>query len=215
MFSPSTAPRWKRQTKTGRQQAAWGGKGSYELKAARARNNGSRPKLNKARPPDFTNTLLVIDICLSSDRCRPLPPSAALLLLKLRSAYCEADGQGTRLRGIADSCQVTSQHLLRVLGHRPTQDLLVDHADQLVGGHRPRRTDHELERGLYLGAHVRRRPEVGAVKYGPQHLTHVTARALPRRHGVVHAAVRRIVVHESLAQFPAHVVHRGGMVGQE
>src|SRR5256886_11887249 len=63
-----------------------------------------------------------------------------------------------------------------------------------------------LFRSLYLGAHVRRRPEVGAVKYGPQHLTHVTAGASPRRHGVVHAAVRRIVVHESLAQLPAHMV---------
>src|SRR2546425_12379035 len=56
----------------------------------------------------------------------PLRPSAALaalLSLKLRSAYCEADGQSTRLRGIADACQLTSEHLLRVLGHRPTQDL--------------------------------------------------------------------------------------------
>src|SRR5882762_636697 len=58
MLSPSTAPRWKRHTKTGRLRAAWGGKGSYELKAARARNSGSRPKLNKARPPDFTKTRL-------------------------------------------------------------------------------------------------------------------------------------------------------------
>src|SRR5438105_13586634 len=44
----------------------------------------------------------------------PLPPSAALaalLSLKLRSAYCEADGQGTRLRGIADACQLRSEHL--------------------------------------------------------------------------------------------------------
>src|SRR6185437_2317500 len=133
MLSPSTAPRWKRHTKTGRQQAAWGGKGSYELKAARARNSGSRPKLNRARPPDFTNTLLEIDICLSSDRCRPSAALAALLLLKLWSAYREADGEGTRLHGIADAGHLTPEHLLRVLGHRPTQDLLVDHADQLVG----------------------------------------------------------------------------------
>src|SRR5437588_11652519 len=135
MLSPSTAPRWKRHTKTGRQQAAWGGKGSYELKAARATKSGSRPKLTKAKPPDFTKTLREIDMFPSAALCRPLPPSAALaalLSLKLRSAYCEADGQGTRLRGIADACQLTSEHLLRVLGHRPTQDLLVDRADQLV-----------------------------------------------------------------------------------
>ena len=84
-----------------------------------------------------------------------------------------------------------------------------------LGGHRPRRADHELERRLYLGAHVLGRPEVGAVKDGPQHFPHVTARALPRRDGVVHASVRRIIVHESLAQFAAHMVHRGGVVGQE
>src|SRR5213596_3782485 len=63
---------------------------------------------------------------------RPLPPST-VTASETRSAYCEADGQGTRLRGIADACQLTPQHLLRVFGHRPTQDLLVDHADQLVG----------------------------------------------------------------------------------
>src|SRR6185437_9972323 len=47
---------------------------------------------------------------------RPLPPSAALaalLLLKLRSAYCEADGEGPRLRGIADAGYLTPEHLLR------------------------------------------------------------------------------------------------------
>src|SRR5438034_412294 len=84
-----------------------------------------------------------------------------------------------------------------------------------LGGHRPRRADHELERRLYLGAHVLGRPDVGAVKDGPHDFPHVTARALPRRDGVVHASVRRIIVHESLAQFAAHMVHRGGVVGQE
>src|SRR5438552_17413953 len=74
MLSPSTAPRWKRQTKTGRQQAAWGGKGLYEVNAARARNSGSKPTLNRASPPDFTKTLLVIDMFRSSDGCRLLPP---------------------------------------------------------------------------------------------------------------------------------------------
>ncbi len=74
MLSPSTAPRWKRQTKTGRQQAAWDGKGLYEVNAARARNSGSKPTLNRASPPDFTKTLLVIDMFRSSDRCRLLPP---------------------------------------------------------------------------------------------------------------------------------------------
>ena len=53
------------------------------------------------------------------------------------------------------------------------------------------------------------------MKNGPQHIAHVTARALPRGHGVVHATVGRIVAHESLAQLAAHVVHRGGVAGQE
>src|SRR6266566_930903 len=82
---------------------------------------------------------------------RPLPPITDLLSLKLRSAYCEADGQGTRLRVIADACQLTSEHLLRVLGHRPTQDLLVDHADQLVGV--PSRND-----GVEHDGHARQLP---------------------------------------------------------
>src|SRR5207302_11277730 len=65
----------------------------------------------------------------------PLPPSAALaalLSLKLRPAYCEADGQRTRLRAIADACQLTTEHLLRVLGHRLTQNHLSDRADLLL-----------------------------------------------------------------------------------
>src|SRR5439155_13125957 len=137
MLSPSTAPPWNRQTKPGRQQAATGGKGLYDAKAARARNRGSRPTLNKATPPDFTIALLEIDICRSSDRCRllpPLPPIAARLLpLKLRSTDRQADCQGTRLDGIADVRQLTSEDLLRVLGHRATQNLLVDRVDEPVG----------------------------------------------------------------------------------
>src|SRR6266571_5227219 len=152
MLCPSTAPRWKRHTKTGRQQAATCGNGRYDANAPRARNNGSRPILNSANPPDFTKTRLEIDICFSS---KPLPPAAALaaplLPLELRSAYCEADGQGTRLRGIADAGQLTSEHLLRVLGHRPTQDLLVDHTDQLVGV--PSRND-----GVERDGHARQLP---------------------------------------------------------
>src|SRR5437879_13420726 len=74
MLRPSTAPRWNRHTKTGRERAAMGGNGRYEAKAALARNSGSRPKLNNASPPDFTNTRLEIDI----DLCPPpLPPVTA------------------------------------------------------------------------------------------------------------------------------------------
>src|SRR2546427_5814811 len=58
MLSPSTAPRWKRQTKMRRSGGpAVGG----TARAALARKRGSKPKLNNARPPDFTKTRLEID----------------------------------------------------------------------------------------------------------------------------------------------------------
>src|SRR6266571_4626066 len=84
MLSPSTAPRWKRHTKTGRQQAAWGGNGLYEVKATRARKSGSRPRLTKAKPPDFTKTLREIDMFPSSCRCRPIVSETPVRLLRGR-----------------------------------------------------------------------------------------------------------------------------------
>src|SRR2546425_1968784 len=139
MLSPSTAPRWKRQTRIRRERAVEVGRGRYEANAARARNNGSRPRLNSASPPDFTNTRLEIDIIPSSNLYRLLPPSTALyrplpsLPLKLRSANREADCEGTRLGRIGDVRQLTSEDLLGVFGHHSTENLLVDHADHLFG----------------------------------------------------------------------------------
>src|SRR5206468_10260444 len=48
-----------------------------------------------------------------------------------------------------------------------------------------------------------------------QLLADVALRALPGGHGVVHAAVRWVVVHESLAQLATHVVHRGRVIGEQ
>src|SRR6185312_5384099 len=181
MLSPSTAPRWKRQTRTGRWRAVEGGGRRSRPSAARAKKSGSSPTLKRAIPPDFTNTRLDMVI---ADPPKPPPPFTALhrpppplLSLKLRSAYCEADGEGTRLRGIADACQLASEHLLRVLGHRPTQDLLVDHADQLVGV--PSRND------------------------GVEHDGH--ARQLPgrQRHGGIHPIEQRTAVHP--CRFPFRI----------
>src|SRR5437773_1602401 len=100
MLSPSTAPRWKRHTKMRRSGGRADGR---TAKAARARNNGSRPKLKSARPPDFTNTRLeiVIFVAPSVQSARPPDrPSAASLSLELRSTNREADGEGTRLHGV-------------------------------------------------------------------------------------------------------------------
>src|SRR6266516_1145451 len=136
MLSPSTAPRWKRQTRTGRSTAVEGGGRRSRPSAARAKKSGSSPMLNRAMPPDFTNTRLDIDMCPSSTVTafvRPSPPSTALLPLKLRSANREADGEGPRLHGIAHACQLTPENLLRVLGHRPSQDLAVCRSNQRVG----------------------------------------------------------------------------------
>src|SRR5438046_10764624 len=98
--------------------------------------SGSKPRLNSTCWPDFTITRLELVIIPSSD---PLPSSTVLyrplpsLSLKLRPPDRQADRQGTRLGGIADIRQLTSEDLLRVLGHRPTENLLVDCVDELVG----------------------------------------------------------------------------------
>src|SRR6266849_7356005 len=63
MFSPSTAPRWKRQTNIG---WADGPPGRRAAKAARARKSGSRPRLTKVRPPAFTKTRLEMVIVFGS-----------------------------------------------------------------------------------------------------------------------------------------------------
>src|SRR6266550_4095786 len=102
MLSPSTAPRWKRHTKMRRSARRADGR---TAKAARARNNGSRPKLKSARPPDLTNTRLEIVIfeAPSVQSTRPPDrPSAASLPLKLRPSDRQADGEGTRLKRVFD-----------------------------------------------------------------------------------------------------------------
>src|SRR5437016_3648199 len=105
MLSPSTAPRWKRQTKTGRGRTGKDGEGALVVAyAARARNSGSSPKLTSAKPPDFTNTRREIVMrasrpCPSFPVLPRLPPS---LSLKLRSADRQPDRQRAGLQGIVD-----------------------------------------------------------------------------------------------------------------
>src|SRR5438552_9325722 len=62
MFRPSTAPRWKRQTKAGRSEAVGGGNGRYRANTDLARKSGSSPRLTNARLPFFTKIRLEIDI---------------------------------------------------------------------------------------------------------------------------------------------------------
>src|SRR5947208_12849718 len=69
-----------------------------------------------------------------------------------------------------------------------------------VGPYGPHGADHELERGLHLGPDVLRRPEVGGVEDGAQHLADVAAGALPRCHGGVDTAVGWIVGRETGSQ---------------
>src|SRR5438552_15134990 len=119
MLRPSTAPRWNRHTKTGRERAAMGGNGRYEAKAALARNSGSRPKLNNASPPDFMNTRLEIDIDLSSSAVtacyRPPPPVPALLPLKLRPSERQAHRQRARSDRARRLRQLVADHAPRVV----------------------------------------------------------------------------------------------------
>src|SRR5437763_7353335 len=99
MFRPSTAPRWKRQTKIGRREAAKGRRRAY---AARPRNNGSSPRLTRASAPDLINTLreTVMGLLSLPPRRPPLPFAACLLLLKLRPANRQADSERASLRWI-------------------------------------------------------------------------------------------------------------------
>src|SRR3989454_4916776 len=78
MFSPSTAPRWKRQTRTGRSDGLTAGR--PDANAARARKSGSRPRLTSARPPDFTKTRLeMVIVSGSPGRPKPSPRRAPVL----------------------------------------------------------------------------------------------------------------------------------------
>src|SRR3989440_10638296 len=139
MLSPSTAPRWKRQTRIGRWRAVEGGEKRSRPSAALARKSGSSPTLNRAIPPDFTNTRL--DIVMAEPPKpsppftvfhRPPPPSTALLLLKLRAADRESDGQGPGLNRVLDVGHLPDDHALRVLRHGPAQNRVIDVRDQLL-----------------------------------------------------------------------------------
>src|SRR6266545_1795984 len=116
MFRPSTAPRWKRHTRT-----AEDGAGRRRAYTARPRNSGSRPRLNRARPPDLTNALR--ETVMGS----PSPSSAALrrpppsLPLKLRAPEGQANGDGPRRPRIADIGQLSSEDVSRMLGHRAAE----------------------------------------------------------------------------------------------
>src|SRR5207245_3893701 len=145
MLSPSTAPRWKRQTKTGRERSVEVGRGRPRPSAARARKSGSRPRLRSEIPPDFTNTRLEIDMCPPSNlyRLLPLLPTSSLPL-KLRPAERESDREHPRLSRIRDICKLSCDDPFRILGHGAAQDLAVHDGDVVVG---PRRSAQPRVRG--------------------------------------------------------------------
>src|SRR5439155_26778723 len=100
MLGPPTAPRWNKQTSVGRSDGRTVGR--IAEKAARPRNNGSKPRLKRARTPDFTKTRRVMVIALPlgptvrrSDRPTSLP-------LKVWAAKGESDRQSSGLPRIAD-----------------------------------------------------------------------------------------------------------------
>src|SRR6266550_4505364 len=113
MFKPSTAPRWKRQTKTGRSEAVGGGKGRYRANTDLSRKSGSSPRLTNASPPFFTNTRLEIDMY------RLLPP---LLSLEVRTAQGQTYGQGASLIGIGDVGELLEDDAFGVRGHRARKE---------------------------------------------------------------------------------------------
>src|SRR5437660_10015888 len=123
MFRPSTAPRWKRQTKTGRRRTAEDAEGRRRAYAALARNSGSSPRLNRTRLPDFMNALRV----MLTDVPRPSPS----LFLKFRPADRQADGERASLRWISDICELLEDDSSRMSGHGAAKDTLIDHIDEL------------------------------------------------------------------------------------
>src|SRR2546423_9524386 len=119
MFSPSTAPRWKRQTRTGRSEAVEGGNGRYRANTDLARKSGSSPRLTNARPPFFTKIRLEIDMY------RLLPSPTPLLFLEVRAADRQANGQRSCLEGVTDVGELREDDTLRMRGHRPSEQLLI------------------------------------------------------------------------------------------
>src|SRR5262245_18442298 len=121
MLSPSTAPRWKMQTRVFPpslvRSAAY---------AARVRKIGSSPSETRASPPAFTNTRRsmlpeqFISVRLSAVR---------LLSLKLRAAEGESNGHGPRLL-TPEIAGLVAQRLQSVLGRGTVQDRLVHRVNQ-------------------------------------------------------------------------------------
>src|SRR5260370_39112368 len=110
MLSPSTAPRWNRQTSTGRSEAPAAGR--VEANAARARNRGSRPRLNKASPPDFTNTRLVIGMRRSLAFVAPPPLRDGSLALRPPGPDRQPHRERARRGGLANVGQLFADHAL-------------------------------------------------------------------------------------------------------
>src|ERR1700758_760095 len=98
MLRPSTAPRWKRQTRIGRSDGPTAGRAAAY--AARARNSGSSPRLTNANPPAFTNTRLLMDTSRLSFRPSGRQPVRPSLSLKVRPAQHEPHGHRPRLHGV-------------------------------------------------------------------------------------------------------------------
>src|SRR6185295_4962545 len=131
MLSPSTAPRWKRQTSVGRREGR-DRRAPRKAYAARPRNRGSSPRLTSARPPAFTKTRREMVISLP---------------LELGSAQRQPNCQRPGLDGVGHVGQLLPDHLARVLGHPPAQAPLIHRLDQavIVGG----RWRNVIEIGYY------------------------------------------------------------------
>src|ERR1700747_1263882 len=100
MLRPSTAPRWKRQTRIGRSDGLAAGRAAAY--AARARNSGSSPRLTNANPPAFTNTRLLMDTSSLSFRPSGRQAVRPSLLLKVRTPERQPHSHGAGLHGITD-----------------------------------------------------------------------------------------------------------------
>src|SRR5258708_5775035 len=147
MLSPSTAPRWKRHTKTAGD--------CVELRrayAARFTNSGSRPRLTNARPPDFTNTRLENVIVFGT----PGPPARGE-----RDGGVHAAEQRAAVHPLGLGLGVAGRGRLEIEGLAESRDDLREAERRVrLGSGGADGADDELERRLDLGAQGLRRPEV-------------------------------------------------------
>src|SRR5260370_16844828 len=100
-------------------------RGCSAANAARARNSGSKPRLNSARPPDLTNTrreIAMVSLSWRRGGTSRTAPSLPSLFLKLGAPEREAHGERPRPGRVPHVAQLFANHPLGAVPHRSAED---------------------------------------------------------------------------------------------